>query len=102
MFYHEMDIMLLTIQPQFARVNEDQIVIFSKSPKRHIKHEQHALVVQHNAAVTIKLKREPFIKFDNLSTSQNLPNAPVYIVSYNRPDLQLDLPPNVTELQPFI
>lgn len=56
-FQYAMDVILSTIQWKVSLMYLDDIVIFSRSPKAHMKNFRLVLALLQNGGVTIKLKK---------------------------------------------
>lgn len=59
-FRRTMVIILSTVKWQIALVYLDDIVVFSRTPEKHIYHVQHVLTLLNNARATLKLKKCKF------------------------------------------
>lgn len=75
-FQRVMDVVLSTVQWQFALVYLDDVMILSKSLKVYIKHVRHLFAILCNASVTFKLKQ-----------CKQFPNSMKYLGHFIHPGL---------------
>lgn len=57
-----MNVIQASVKYQYALVLSDNIVSFSKTSERHVKHVHQVLTLPHHASVTLKLDECSFIK----------------------------------------